>query len=58
MQRVASARPLDNYRLQVTFEDGMAGVVSLKERLFGPVFEPLRDLNVFAQVSVDELGAV
>jgi hypothetical protein len=58
MQRVASARPLDNYRLLVTFEDGMTGVVSLKERLFGRVFEPLRDPHVFGQVSVDEFGAV
>ena len=34
------------------------GVVALKDRLFGPVFEPLRDPALFRQVSVDEFGAV
>ena len=30
----------------------------LKERLFGPVFEPLRESALFCQVSVDQFGAV
>jgi hypothetical protein len=58
MQAVVSVRPLDNYQLELTFEDGTSGVVSLKDRLFGPVFEPLRDPALFRQVSVDEFGAV
>ena len=28
------------------------------ERLFGPMFEPLRDSELFRQVSIDEFGAV
>jgi uncharacterized protein DUF2442 len=58
MQTVASVRPLDNYQLEVSFADGTSGVVSLKDRLFGPMFEPLRDVTFFRQVSVDEFGAV
>ena len=58
MEAVTSVRPLDDYRLEVTFDDGTSGVVSLKDRLFGPVFEPLRDPAKFRQVSVDEFGAV
>ncbi len=58
MQRVAAVRPLSGYRLEVVFDDGLQGVVSLKDRLFGPVFEPLRDWDAFRQVSVDEFGAV
>jgi hypothetical protein len=58
MQGVASVRPLDDYRLHVTFEDGTTGVVSLNDRLFGPMFEPLRDLAMFRQVSLDEFGAI
>src|SRR5437868_7148048 len=58
MHRVVDVRPLDDYQLDVTFEDGMHGVTSLKDRLFGPVFEPLRDPNLFRQVRVDEFGAV
>jgi uncharacterized protein DUF2442 len=58
VQRVVSVRPLDLYRLDVAFDDGVQGVVSLKDRLFGPVFEPLRDRALFLQVFVDEFGAV
>ena len=58
MQVVATVRPLDNYQLEVTFDDGTNGVVSLKDRLFGPVFEPLRDPAMFRQVTVDEFGAI
>jgi len=58
MQIVVSVRPLDDFQLEVRFDDGTCGVVSLKERLFGPVFEPLRESALFRQVSVDEFGAV
>ena len=58
MQYVVSARPLDDFQLEVTFDDGACGVVSLKDRLFGPVFEPLRDPAFFRLVCVDEFGAV
>jgi hypothetical protein len=58
MHVVVSERALDDYKLAVTFGDGTTGVVSLADRLFGPVFEPLRDSALFQQVSVDEFGAV
>jgi len=41
----------------VEFDDGVAGAVELESRLFGPVFAPLRDESLFAQVSLDEFGA-
>ncbi|MCH7666199.1 MAG: DUF2442 domain-containing protein [Acidobacteria bacterium] len=49
---------LDRYRLRIEFSDGVAGEIDLSERLFGPVFEPLRDRELFERVSVDEFGAV
>jgi hypothetical protein len=58
MHRIVTAKPLDDYQLDIAFDDGVQGVISLKERLFGPVFEPLRDPVVFRQVFVDEFGAV
>ena len=58
MPRIVSAEPLDDYQLAVTFDDGVQGVISLKERLFGPVFEPLRNSATFKQAFVDEFGAV
>jgi hypothetical protein len=58
MPRVTSVRALDDYRLAVCFDDGTAGEVALGDRLFGPVFEPLKDPGFFAQVVVDEYGAI
>ena len=58
MPRVNSVQPLQDYRLAVRFDDGVEGVIEMHDRLFGPVFEPLKDPAVFQQVFVDEFGAV
>jgi hypothetical protein len=58
MRRVIAVRPLNDYQLEALFDDGTQGVVSLKESLFGPMFEPLRDVTFFQQVRVDKFGAV
>ena len=58
MPRIVSVQPLDDYQLSISFDDGVQGVISLKDRLFGPVFEPLSDPAVFRQVFVDEFGAI
>jgi tRNA U34 5-methylaminomethyl-2-thiouridine-forming methyltransferase MnmC len=58
MHNVVSVRPLEDYQLEVTFDDGTCGTASLKDRLFGPVFEPLRNPEFFRQAFVDEFGAV
>jgi len=58
MPRVILVLPLDAYRLDVAFDDGTRGVISLADRLFGPVFEPLRDVAVFERAFVDEFGAI
>jgi Protein of unknown function (DUF2442) len=48
-----------NYRLRLTFDDGAVREVDLERQLDGPVFEPLRDPEVFARVAVDpESGTV
>jgi Protein of unknown function (DUF2442) len=58
MPHVTSVRPLDNYRLAIRFDDGVEREIALGDRLFGPVFEPLKDPALFVQVFVDEFGAV
>jgi len=58
MFRVSKVTPLNGHRLHVEFSDGLTGEVDLSERLFGSVFEPLKDPQVFAQVRVDEFGAI
>jgi Protein of unknown function (DUF2442) len=45
--------------LRVVFDDGAVRDVSLGGHLDGPVFEPLRDPQMFARVEVDrETGTV
>ena len=58
MYRIIAVSPLEGYRLHVTFEDGVQGDVDLSARLFGTMFEPLKDPNLFGQVAIDEFGAV
>ena len=60
MVRVASAHPLEGYRLRVHFTDGTERVIDVERYLRGPVFEPLkRDRALFEAVTVDpELGTV
>ena len=53
--RVEARQP---YRLWVEFGDGVAGEIDLRDRLFGPVFEPLKDPETFAQVGIDEFGVI
>ena len=58
MVRVVKVQALADWRLIVEFSDGVQGEFSLEDRLFGPVFEPLRDPAVFARACVDEFGAI
>jgi hypothetical protein len=58
MIKVTKVKAEPNYRLYVEFSDGVAGVVDLTHRLFGPMFEPLKTPSVFAQVNIDEFGVV
>lgn len=48
-----------DYKLIVTFENNEKKIVDLKDRLIGPIFEPLKDLNFFKKVFVDkDLGTI
>ena len=58
MNRVKSVTACPAYTLEIEFEDGLNGTVSLTDRLFGPMFSPLRDEAYFAQVSVDAYGVI
>jgi len=59
MLQVTDAEPLDNYRLRVTFNDGLVREVDCSFLLRGTLGEPLRDPGYFRQVRVDgEAGTV
>ena len=58
MIKATQVQALGGHRLRVEFSDGSGGEIDLSDRLFGPVFEPLRDPDAFARVEVDEFGAL
>ena len=58
MPRITRIAALSGHRLHVEFDDGTSGEIEMADRLFGPVFEPLRDPKEFDKVFVDEFGAI
>lgn len=53
--RIKAVSYLGGHRLQLTFTDGAAGEVDLRDWIVnrGGVFEPLEDVEVFRQVRVN-----
>jgi hypothetical protein len=51
--RVVEVKPLQGYRLWLRFHDGKVGIIELINELWGPMFEPLKDPDLFLQVMVD-----
>jgi len=51
--RVIDARYVGDYVIWLRFNDGVEGEIDLKDELWGPVFEPLKDKEVFKSFRVD-----
>jgi hypothetical protein len=58
MEKIVKVKALDGYHLYLEFEDGLQGEIDLSARLFGPMFEPLRDPEFFSRVGLDEFGVI
>lgn len=58
MRKIVSLDVKSDYVLSVAFDDGLIGDISMADRLFGPVFEPLKDPAFFAQAELDSFGAI
>ena len=51
---ITEAKYIEDYKVQVVFNDGRNGVADLLEVLHGPVFNSLKDKKLFAQLRVDD----
>ena len=59
--RITSVRPIQDYRLELTFANGVRAEVDFKSKIVGRggVFAPLEEFEFFQQVKVDpEIGAL
>ena len=50
---VTQAKYLHDYVVEVQFNDGRTGCADLKDALEGPIFEPLKDVQMFSKLHVD-----
>jgi len=55
MLEVTSAEYVGGYKIRLGFNTGESGVVDLETALWGPVFEPLKDLDLFQRFRVSEV---
>ena len=53
MLHIKAAKHISDFKLWLSFDDGSSGEVDLVGALIGPVFEPLKNINVFSKVSID-----
>lgn len=54
--RVTDFRYLGEYRLELTFDDGLKQTIDFNEVLLGPMYGPLRDVNEFRKVGIDDVA--
>jgi len=48
--KISSVQGLNDYMIQVEFEDGVKGKINLSDLVASGIFAELKDLNRFAQV--------
>lgn len=51
--KLESAIYLEDYKIKVSFNDGVTGIIDLESELWGEVFEPLKELEVFQAFKLD-----
>lgn len=50
---ITKARYIDNYKVEVQFNNGRKGIADLAGIIKGPIFETLTDKNYFSLLKVD-----
>lgn len=56
---IISAKPLNNFRLEIQFSDQKKGVVDMNTYLWGEAFEPLKNPSYFKKVQLNnDIGTI
>lgn len=56
MPKITKAKPLQNYRLELTFDDGVSGTIDLSDLVGKGVFALWCDRNAFEKVQIGPSG--
>lgn len=54
MKRITEAEYIKDYKILLTFNNGIKKIIDLERDLWGEMFEPLKDKNLFQQFRVDK----
>jgi hypothetical protein len=54
MIKVKNASYYRDYKITIEFDNGEYGVIDLEKSLWGPVFEPLKDIELFKKFKVSK----
>ncbi|MDR1739831.1 MAG: DUF2442 domain-containing protein [Bacteroidales bacterium] len=49
---IVKAKYLDNYRIRLTFNNGITKIVDLADKLTGAVFAPLKNVDYFKKFNI------
>lgn len=55
---IDSVRPSEDYHLQICFSDGERRVFDARKLLQEPIFEPLKNVNLFMQAHTDGVAVL
>jgi len=59
LSKIINAKYVDEFKIKLSFSDGLEKIPNLDGKLNGPVFEKLKDKNYFKNFSVNsELGTI
>ncbi len=59
LPKLKEANYQGDYCVWLRFADGVEGVIDLRNELWGEMFQPLKDMKLFAELEMDEeLGTI
>ena len=50
---VDQAKYINDYKIWLSFNDGMQGEIDLSSELYGEIFEPLKDVSFFKSFTLE-----
>lgn len=51
--KVVKARYIEGYKIEFQFNDGKIKTIDLSTEIYGEVFEPLKDIEIFKKFSLN-----